>query len=127
MFAEGRSVLVYNQTKDTCLGRRIAVADSVMSRLVGLLGRTSLEPETGIWISPCNSIHTLGMLFRFDLVLIDKNFKVVGLRKRIRPFAVTWPNLRAESVLELPVHTIANSRTEIGDQLQIEHHEPARN
>jgi uncharacterized membrane protein (UPF0127 family) len=63
------------------------------------------------------------MLFTFDLVLIDKNFKVVGLKELLRPFRVTRPNFRAESVLELPAHAIIKSRTEIGDQLVIERYE----
>ncbi len=120
MFGPKRSVTVYNETRDTLLARRVTVADSVLSRLVGLLGRASLPPDTGIWIRPCNSIHTIGMLFRFDLLLIDKNHRVVGLRQRVRPFTLTWPNLRANSVLELPADTIVNSRTELGDSLRIE-------
>jgi uncharacterized protein len=113
-------VSVTNQTKQTSLASQVAVADSVLTRLIGLLGRTSLRPDTGIWIAPSNAIHTFGMLFRFDVVLIDKTHKVVGLRERIPPFWMTWPNLRAESVLELPAGAIAKSRTELGDQLQIE-------
>ena len=72
---------------------------------------------------PANSVHTIGMLFTFDLVLIDKDFKVVGLKELVRPFRVTRPNFRAESVLELPAHAIFKSRTEIGDQLVIERYE----
>src|SRR5439155_4011315 len=57
------------------------------------------------------------------LVLIDKDFKVVGLREMVRPFRITRPIFRAESVLELPVHAIFKSRTEVGDQLVIERYE----
>jgi uncharacterized membrane protein (UPF0127 family) len=60
------------------------------------------------------------MLFSFDLVLIDKNFKVVGLREMVRPFKITRPDFHAESVIELPAHTIYRSRTKIGDQLVLE-------
>lgn len=116
-------VYVYNQTKETFLAFRVKVADSVLSRMIGLLGRSSLKPEGGIWIVPCNSIHTIGMRFTIDIILIDRNFKVVGLRELVRPFSITRPNLRAESILELPAHTIFKSRTEIGDQLQIEHYQ----
>jgi hypothetical protein len=41
----------------------------------------------------------------------------------LRPFTITWPNHRAESVLELPAHSIFRSRTQIGDQLQIDRYE----
>jgi uncharacterized membrane protein (UPF0127 family) len=115
-----RYVFVYNQTKETFLSFRVKVADSILGRLVGLLGKKSLPPDSGVWIVPANSVHTVGMLFAFDLVLLDKNFKVVGLRELVRPFKITRPNFRAESVIELPAHTIFKSRTEIGDQLVIE-------
>ena len=64
-------VYVYNQTKEAFLAFRVEVADSVLGRLVGLLGKRSLEPDSGVWIVPSNSIHTIGMLFTIDVVLID--------------------------------------------------------
>ena len=85
--------------------------------------KTGGKPDSEVWICPANAIHTVGMLFSFDLVLIDKDFKVVGLREMIRPFKITRPNFRAESVLELPSHSIFRSRTEVGDQLVIERYE----
>ncbi|HMH08539.1 MAG TPA: DUF192 domain-containing protein [Terriglobales bacterium] len=118
-----RQVFVYNKTKETFLAFRVTVADSILSRLVGLLGKRSLSPDSGVWIVPANSVHTIGMLFTFDLVLIDEDFKVVGLKELLRPFRVTRPIFRAESVLELPAHAIIKSRTEIGDQLVIERYE----
>jgi uncharacterized protein len=118
-----RQVFVYNKTKETFLAFRVTVADSILSRLVGLLGKRSLSPDSGVWIVPANSVHSIGMLFTFDLVLIDKHFKVVGLKELLRPFRVTRPNFRAESVLELPAHAIIKSRTEVGDQLVIERYE----
>jgi uncharacterized protein len=123
MFSKQRHVFVYNKTRETFLAFRVAVADSILGRLVGLLGRKSLAPDSGVWIVPSNAVHTIGMLFSFDLVLIDKDFKVVGLRELVRPFTVTWPNHRAESVIELPAHSIFRSRTQIGDQLLIERYE----
>lgn len=123
MFGKPREVFVYNKSKETFLSFRVAVADSVLSRLVGLLGKRSLKHDSGVWIVPANSIHTVGMLFSFDLVMIDKDFRVVNVREMVRPFRIVWPKLRAESVLELPQHTIFRSRTEIGDQLVIDRYE----
>jgi uncharacterized membrane protein (UPF0127 family) len=120
MSPKGRTVSVYNESKGTVLALRVRVADFVLGRLIGLLGKRSLQPETGVWILPANSIHTFGMMFRFDAVMIDRNHRVVGLRERIRPFWATWPNFRAHSVLELPAFTIQKSRTEKGDQLRID-------
>src|SRR5579864_5779794 len=123
MFGKQRDVFVYNKTKETFLAFRVKVADSIFGRLIGLLGRRSLQPDSGVWIVPANAVHTIGMLFTFDLVLVDKNFKVVGLRELVRPFRITLPERKAESVLELPAHTIFRSRTQVGDQLLIERYE----
>jgi hypothetical protein len=66
------------------------------------------------------------MLFSFDLVMIDKDFRVVNVKEMVRPFRIVLPKLRAESVLELPAHTVFRSRTEIGDQLIIDRYEMKR-
>jgi uncharacterized protein len=123
MLRKSRDVFVYNQTKETFLAFRVRVADSILARLIGLLGKRSLKLDGGVWIVPSNAIHTFGMLFTFDAVMIDKDFKVVGVRELLRPWRIIWPNLRAESVIELPAHSVFKSRTEIGDQLLIERYE----
>lgn len=126
MFGKMRHVFVFNKTKETFVSFRVEVKDSVWGRLVGLLGKRSLPPDGGCWIVPANAIHTVGMLFSFDLVLLDKDFKVVGLRELVRPFRITMPNPKAESVLELPAHSIFRSRTQVGDQLVIDRYEAKR-
>src|SRR5262249_7600173 len=126
MFGKSRHVFVFNKTKETFLSFRVEVKDSIWGRLTGLLGKRSLPPDGGCLIVPANPIHPIGMLFSFDLVLLDKNFKVVGLRELVRPFRITMPNPKAESVLELPAHSIFRSRTQIGDQLVIDRYEAKR-
>ena len=126
MFGSVREVFVYNKSKETFLSFRVRVADSFSSRLIGLLGKRSLKPDGGVWIVPANSIHTVGMLFAFDLVMIDKDCRVVNVKEMVRPFRIVLPKLRAESALELPAHSIYRSRTDIGDQLIIDRYEAKR-
>ncbi len=123
MFGSSGEVFVYNKTRETFLAFRVNIADSIASRLIGLLGRRSLKPDSGVWIFPANAIHTIGMLFSFDVVMIDKNFRVVSVKEFVKPFRIILPKLRAESVIELPAHTIFRSRTEVGDELVIDRYE----
>ncbi len=123
MFGKSREVFVYNETRGTFLAFRVTVADSILGRLVGLLGKRSLQPDRGVWIVPANAIHTVGMLFPFDVVMIDKDFRVVSAIEMVKPFRVILPKLRAESVIELPAHTIFRSRTQVGDKLLIDRYE----
>src|SRR5678815_3069195 len=126
MFLKYREVFVYNQTKETFLALRVRVADSVLGRLIGLLGRKSLKPDSGVWIVPANSIHSIGMLFTFDAVMIDKDFKVVGTRELVRPFRIVWPKRRAECVIERSAQSVYRCRTQVGDQLLSERYEPKK-
>src|SRR6266571_6112157 len=123
MFQKRRHVFVYNKTKETFLAFKVEVCDHVWGRLRGLLGKRSLKPDSGVWIVPANAVHTIGMMVSFDVVMIDKNFKVVSVKELVKPFRIILPKLRAESVIELPAHTIFRSRTEVGDELVIDRYE----
>jgi len=113
------TVFVFNKTKQAFLAYRVRIADSILSRLVGLLGKRSLEADSGLWIFPSRGIHTFGMMFDIDVIFLDKSLKVVAVREVVHPFSMTGLHLNAESVLELPAHTIFKSRTEVGDEIMI--------
>lgn len=111
---------IFNSTKGTLLASQAEIADSFRRRVVGLLGRRALDPGGGLWLFPSNSIHTIGMRFPIDVVMLSRNATVVEVCEGVRPFSVIWPNLGAQSVLELPANTVATSSTAAGDLLQIE-------
>lgn len=111
---------IFNSTKGTVLASQVEIADSFRRRVVGLLGRRALDPGGGLWLFPSNAIHTVGMRFPIDVVMLSRNATVVKVCAGVRPFSIVWPNLRAESVLELPANTIAKSCTAAGDLLQID-------
>ena len=99
-------VRVYNTTRNSCLGEQIGMADSSLRRLVGLLGKRSLAPGSGLFIVPSQAIHTVGMAFPIDVVFVDKRYNVLGVREAVRPFRVTRVFWKASGVLELPAGTI---------------------
>ncbi len=119
----GKRVFVYNETRDTLLALHVRLADSFGSRVVGLLRTRQLPAGAGLWIIPCNSIHTVGMRFPIDLILVDRSARVVAVREYVRPFRMTTPVLRAHSALELAVHSVFRSRTRVGDQLRFNEYE----
>jgi len=114
-----RQLRIFNRTKDTLLAWRAEIADSAGARLIGLLGRRNLESGGGLWLVPTNSIHTVGMRFPIDVLMLSRHAIVVGLRKSVRPFSIVWPNFRANSILELPPETISKTQTEAGDRIEI--------
>jgi uncharacterized membrane protein (UPF0127 family) len=111
---------IVNSTRGTLLASRAEVADCFRKRLVGLLGRRALDPGSALWLFPSNAIHTIGMRFPIDVVMLSRNASVVKVWAGVRPYSVVWPNFRAQSVLELPADAIAKSSTVAGDLLKIE-------
>ncbi|MBI3949411.1 MAG: DUF192 domain-containing protein [Acidobacteria bacterium] len=109
----------YNTTRGACLASDLEVADSLWSRVVGLLGRTHLHVPKGLWIRRCNSIHTLGMLFPIDVLFLDGKGRVVKSVENLRPFRLILPVRLASSVIELPAHTIRQTQTREGDVVEL--------
>ncbi len=115
------AVYVYNQTRDTFVATEVSVANTYLRRLVGLLGKTKrwARPGRGLWIIPSHGIHTVGMLFPIDLIFLDQAKLVVHIEEHVRPFSISKISMRANSVLELPTHTVFRTGTCIGDRLEI--------
>jgi hypothetical protein len=112
-------VLVRNQTRDTVLARAAEVADTSAKRRTGLLKHERLAPGEGLWIDPCESVHTFFMKFPIDLVYLDKHHKVRKVRSAVPPWRLS-ACLLAHSVLELPAGTVQQSGTQVGDELAID-------
>jgi uncharacterized protein len=114
-----QTVAVVNTTRDAVLGERVAVAETSLSRMVGLLGRSGLDSGEGLLIIPSQAVHTIGMRFAIDVVFVNRKWRVVHLRPAMVPNRVTGLHWRAHFVLELPVGVIAQTSTSLGDQLGI--------
>ena len=108
---------VTNISKDTCVGTKIRLANSFWSRLRGLLGVKNLARGEGLLLSPCQMVHGLGMRLSIEAVYLDGNGRVIGIYK-LKPGCLGPFLRRAAQVLELPLGTVSDSATEIGDLLQ---------
>jgi len=108
-----------NVTRGVVLATQVRVADSSAGRRRGLLDAKTLEPGAGLWIVPCEAIHTFGMKVRLDIVFLDKNLKVRKISPDVGPRRISIC-LRAHSVLELAAGTTERSGTQSGDQLRRE-------
>jgi uncharacterized protein len=101
------------------LGDAITVADTSPTRNVGLLKHKGLNAGEGLWIVPCQSVHTFFMKFAIDLVYLDKRRRVRKVRHAVPPWRVSGC-LWAHSVLELPAGILSETGTQPGDQMSIE-------
>ncbi len=110
-------ILVRNTTRNTILADKADIADTSLKRRTGLLKHTTLPAGEGLFISPCEAIHTFGMNFPIDVLFLDKKKKVLKVRPAMvrRRISIC---LVADGVLELPAGTAASTGTVKGDQLE---------
>ena len=113
------TIKAVNLTRNSELADRVEIAGSGSDRRKGLLGRESLPAGEGLWIVPCEAVHTFFMRFAIDLIYLDRKHRVVKMKENVRPWRLSGC-LRAHSVLELPVGTIRKSHTIPGDVLNLE-------
>lgn len=112
-----RRFQVTNRTRQTVLASNIEVAGNSATRGRGLLGRKGLPAGSGLWIVPCESVHTFGMQFAIDLIYLDRKRRIRKLRSNVRPWRIS-ACLSAHSILELPAGTIRSTRTTPNDVLE---------
>jgi uncharacterized membrane protein (UPF0127 family) len=107
---------VRNTTRGTVLATALEVADTGAKRSKGLLGRSGLDAGGGLWIVPCESVHTFFMKFPIDLVYLDKKNRVRKVRNSVPAWRMSVC-LSAHSILELPAGTIRATQTQPGDMI----------
>jgi uncharacterized membrane protein (UPF0127 family) len=110
---------IRNLTRGSTLATEAVVADTSHKRRLGLLKHERLLPGQGLWISPCEGVHTFGMKFPIDAIFLDRRKRVVKVRAAMGSGRISLC-LWAHSILELPAGTAASTETRPGDQLAFE-------
>ena len=108
-----------NVTQNKILANTLSIADTFVSSFIGLIGKGSLALGHGLWIIPCQSVHTFWMRSSIDVIFLDKNRTVIHFVERLRPFRISKHISRARSVIELPTNTIKATHTQLGDQIEV--------
>ena len=110
---------VTNVTRGTVLADSLDTADTFVNSLMGLMGKSCLQRGRGLWIKTCQSIHTFWMRFPIDVLFLDTQGVVVHLIESMKPFRVSRHVSKSRSVMELPVWSIRDSGTRLGDCIEV--------
>ncbi len=126
MGGDSKTMYAFNRTRQAFLAHEVQLADTHWTRLKGLLGTppAGFSFGCGLWIVPCHGVHTLAMRYPIDVVYLDENKTVVHIEENLKPWRVAPIRMNAATVLELPSHTIWNTGTTIGDEVEIKRMEP---
>jgi uncharacterized membrane protein (UPF0127 family) len=112
-------VQVRNTTRNTIIADRARVAASLGDRIVGLLSTPEVMPGEGLLIERTQSIHMFFMRYPIDVVFYDKHLRVRRLVHGIKPWRIVLWARGARDCLELRAGALDDTKTEVGDQLEI--------
>ncbi|HVC39273.1 MAG TPA: DUF192 domain-containing protein [Candidatus Dormibacteraeota bacterium] len=103
------------------LARDVTVADHFGARLLGLMGRSRLDPDEGLWLVPCNSVQMFFMRTPLDIAYLDRKLRVVSCVPEMREWRFKLlPVRHAHSALELAPGSLARHGVKEGDQLSMD-------
>jgi uncharacterized protein len=110
---------VLNETRGSTIANRVRLASTSGTRRKGLLGVTRLDENSGLWIVPCEAVHTFWMQIPIDTVFLDRKGSIKKIRANLKAWRLAI-DLRAHSVLELAAGVLEKSGTQVGDRLLFE-------
>ena len=100
---------------------RCGVMDTPAQRMRGLLGRSSIEEDEGLWFPFETSVHTFFMKFPIDVAFLGGRGKVIALYHSLKPWRHTWihPFALGGGVLEARAGLFRKVGLEKGEELRI--------
>ena len=107
---------IFNVTKNKLIASNAKEPSSPLSEAIGLIGA---RKASAFILKTRFGIHTFGLLFSIDVLILDKEKKVAVLKENLKPFRFFLWKPHYNTVLELPQGTIQKSNTEIGDKLSL--------
>lgn len=110
-----RIVKVIRKSDNREVAIQCMVAEGPFERMKGLLGRSHLTQGQGMWIEPCNNVHTFFMKFAIDVVYLDWQGQILRIYKNMQPWRTHIPVWSGRVALELPVG--ASDGLQVGDTL----------
>lgn len=103
----------------TALAVSIRCADTFIQRFRGLMFSDSFPPQSdGLLLSPCNSVHTMFMRYKLDVLFLDRDGRVLHVIDAMPPWRFSPVVRGARRVLEVSSGTIAQYGVSVGDRLE---------
>jgi uncharacterized protein len=110
------AVVTLRRDDGSVVCERCAVADRMLSRMKGLLGKRGLAAGEGLLIEPAPSIHTWFMRFPIDVVFLGTNGDVLKVAPHVKPWRMRSCR-RARAVLELAAGEAKVRGIKVGDRI----------
>lgn len=114
-----KTVQAWNATRGTALADRVHMADSWWTRLRGMMGRPEPTRDEGLLLDPCRAVHMYWMDYPLDVAFLDPDGRVVAVYHELAPSRRSKRHGDADRALELSAGRLAETQTEVGDQIEL--------
>lgn len=111
---------ITNLAKQKRFDIKVAHADKIVSRMIGLLGTSEPDFNRAVLFQPCSSIHTLGMQYPVDAFFLDRKGHVIKIARHVQPNKVVGIASGAHAILEVASGALPSADIDIGDLLYIQ-------
>lgn len=91
---------LFKTDNPSCIIPTVSLTTNFLERMRGLLFRPELNKDEALLITPCNSVHTIGMGYPIDIVFLDKDWTIIKTVRHLKPWR-SASCLRAAMVLEM--------------------------
>lgn len=105
---------IINQTTNAVLAKDAVLARSFVAKNIGLL---TYKHPTAMILNTRWGIHTFGMRYPIDVVILDSNNNVVKIKTALKPNRIFLWNPQYKTVLELPAGIIKRTQTKTNNYI----------
>lgn len=87
-----------------------------LKKIKGLIGLKKIEP---LYFQTRFGIHTFGVKFPIDVVILNDNETVVAIKQYFKPNRIFLWNPKYKNVLELPTKTVDKEKIKVGEKIEL--------
>ncbi|MDP3785452.1 MAG: DUF192 domain-containing protein [bacterium] len=109
-------MVLVNRTRSVVISENIREAKTYAEKKQGLIGS---DGKTGLLFKTRWGVHTFGMAFSIDVLVLNKKNKVVKYKRNLKPNRVMFWMPACDKVVEIPTALMLEGIVEVGNELEI--------
>jgi len=82
----------------------VKVCNNFFDRFKGFMFTKNIN--NGLCFPKCNSIHTIFMIKPIDVIMTDKDYKVLYVFKNVKPYRIILPKKNVYYTFEFPINKL---------------------
>ncbi len=110
---------LHNVTTGEIIAEDVRIADGWWERFAGLIPRSIVTPDEGLWFRDCWAIHTLMMKTKIDVIFLDEQSRVLRTHACVKRNRFAVACLGANGVVELGAGALEGRDVLPGDRLEL--------